>query len=164
MGFPILISLLTYWALACDFQQCGILTSVDLYKPVQPPVKLRTFKRCSVSSLTVIEYTSDKQRLWSDCAYAQADLSLCWSHILHCWKSHALAHIHFQFSAKTNIRNMKKMIHLSEFHAKTDKYRHLFQLKNGSFGLMEVDSMRYEVTLYKMGNVDSSVGSLFSSD
>ena len=23
--------------------------------------------------------------------YAQADLRLCWSHILHCWKSHALA-------------------------------------------------------------------------
>ena len=25
--------------------------------------------------------------------YAQADLRLCWSHIPHCWKSHALAHI-----------------------------------------------------------------------
>ena len=29
--------------------------------------------------------------LLSDCAYAQADLRLCWSHIPHCWKSHALA-------------------------------------------------------------------------
>ena len=45
------------------------------------------------SSITFIEYSSDKQRLWSDCTYAQADLSLCWSHIPHSWKSHALAHI-----------------------------------------------------------------------
>ena len=28
--------------------------------------------------------------LWSDCAYTQAGLSLCWSHIPHCWSS-----IHF---------------------------------------------------------------------
>ena len=49
--------------MACDFQQCGILTSVDSDKPVHPPIKLRTSKRCSVSSLTVIEYSSDEQRL-----------------------------------------------------------------------------------------------------
>ena len=30
------------WAATCDFQQCGILTSVDLDEPVQPPLKLRT--------------------------------------------------------------------------------------------------------------------------
>ena len=79
-------------AAAWDFQQCDILTSVDSDDPVQPPLKLRNSKWCSVSSLTVIEYSSDLQRLWSDCAYAQADLRLCWSHIPHCWKSHALAH------------------------------------------------------------------------
>ena len=42
-----------------DFQQCGSLRSEDSYKPVQPPVKLRSSKLCSVSSLTVIEYSSD---------------------------------------------------------------------------------------------------------
>ena len=47
----------------CDFQQCGILTSVDSEEPVQPPFKLRNAKWCSVSSLTVIEYISDQQRL-----------------------------------------------------------------------------------------------------
>ena len=46
-------------AVTCDFQQCGILTSVDTDEPVQPPVKLRNSKRCLVSSLTVIEYSSD---------------------------------------------------------------------------------------------------------
>ena len=30
--------------MTCDFQQCGILTSVDSDKPVQPPVKLRNSK------------------------------------------------------------------------------------------------------------------------
>ena len=29
-------------AVTCDFQQCGILTSLDSDEPVQPPIKLRT--------------------------------------------------------------------------------------------------------------------------
>ena len=82
------------WAATRDFQQCGILTSVDSDEHVQPPFKLRNSKWCSVSSLTLIESSSDLQRLWSDCAYAQAGLSLCWSHIPLCWKSHALAHFY----------------------------------------------------------------------
>ena len=81
------------WAVTCNLQQCGILTCVDSDEPVQPPVNLRNTKGCSVSSLTVIEYSSDKQRLWSDCAYAQAELRFCWSHIPHCWKSHAAAQL-----------------------------------------------------------------------
>ena len=51
------------WAVACDFQQCGILTSVDLDKPVQPPFRRRNSKCCSVTSLTVIENSSIKQML-----------------------------------------------------------------------------------------------------
>ena len=81
--------------MAWDFQQCVILTSVDSYEPVQTPFKLRNSKWRSVSSLTIIEYSSHKQRLWSDCAYAQAGLRLCWLHIRNCWKSHALAQISF---------------------------------------------------------------------
>ena len=46
-------------ATARDFQQCGILTSVDSDEPVQPPFKLKTSKWCSVRSLTVIEYSCD---------------------------------------------------------------------------------------------------------
>ena len=81
----------------CDFQQCDILISVDSDEPVQPPFKLRNSKLCSVSSLTLKEYLSDKQMLWSDSAYAQADLRLCWSHIPHCWKSHVAAHFSFLY-------------------------------------------------------------------
>ena len=78
----------------CDFQQCGTLTWIDLDQPVQPPVRVENSKCCSFNSLTVIEYLSDYQRLWSVCrlcAYAQACLSLYWSHIPHCWKSHVTA-------------------------------------------------------------------------
>ena len=57
-----------------------ISNNVDSDEPVQPHFKLRISKWCSVSSLTVIEYSSNKQRLWSDYAYAQADLRFCWSH------------------------------------------------------------------------------------
>ena len=41
---------------ACDFQQCGILASVNSEEHLQPPFKLRTSKWCSVRSLTIIEY------------------------------------------------------------------------------------------------------------
>ena len=44
---------------ACDFQQCGILTSVDSEESVQPPFKRRNAKLCSVSRLTAIELSSD---------------------------------------------------------------------------------------------------------
>ena len=59
------------WAASRDLQQCGILTWIDSDEPVQPPFKLRNSKWCSVSSITVIGYSSDKKRLWSDCAYAR---------------------------------------------------------------------------------------------
>ena len=37
-------------ATTCDFQQCGMLTSVDSDDPVQPLFTLRNSKGCSVSS------------------------------------------------------------------------------------------------------------------
>ena len=43
----------------CDFQQFDILTSVDSDEPLQPPFKLRNSNWCSVSSLTIIEYSCD---------------------------------------------------------------------------------------------------------
>ena len=79
--------------MTCDFQQCSFLISIDSAEPLLPNFKLRNSKLCSVSSLTLIEYSSDKQWLLSDCAYAQADLRLCWSHIPHSWKSHGMAQL-----------------------------------------------------------------------
>ena len=97
------------WAVTHDFQQCGNLKSADSDKPVQPPFKLTNSKWCSVSSLTVIEYSSNQQRLWSDCTYAQADLRLCWSHIPHCWKSYAGAHV--LLNLLNNLRKRDKLWH-----------------------------------------------------
>ena len=79
------------WAATCDFQQCSILTWIDSDEPLQPPLKLRNSKWCLASSSTLIEYSSDKQKLGSDCASSHAGLSLCWSHIPQCWKPHVLA-------------------------------------------------------------------------
>ena len=42
-----------------DFQQCGILTRVYSDEPVQSPFKPRSNKHCSVSSLSLIEYSRD---------------------------------------------------------------------------------------------------------
>ena len=44
---------------------------------VQTLFKLRDATWGSASSLTIIAYSSDKQRLWSVCAYAQAGQSFC---------------------------------------------------------------------------------------
>ena len=35
----------------------------------------------------------EQQRLWSDWADAQADLSLCWAHRAFCWFCHEAAHV-----------------------------------------------------------------------
>ena len=51
------------WAVTCDFQQCGILTSVDLDEPVQPPFNLKNSKWCSVSRLRLIKSPS---AVWSE--------------------------------------------------------------------------------------------------
>ena len=65
-----------------------------LWRGCAASFKLRNSKLYSVSSLTVKEYWSERQKLWSDCTYVQADLSLCWMHIPHCWKSHIAAHLY----------------------------------------------------------------------
>ena len=45
--------------MTCDFQQCGILTSVDSDETEQPHFKLRNFKLRPISSLISIDYSSD---------------------------------------------------------------------------------------------------------
>ena len=100
------------WALICDFQQCGILTCVDSDEPVKAPFKPRNSKSCLVRSLRGLEYSSDKQRLWSDCAYAQAGLSFCWSPIPHCWKSHVAAQIYVRSVFWLLLHFMMENVHI----------------------------------------------------
>ena len=47
----------------------------------------------SLNSLEVKEGTGDQRRLWSDCADAQSDLSLRWSHKSYCRFCRALAQL-----------------------------------------------------------------------
>ena len=54
----VLSTCLNIWAATWDFQQCGILTWIDWAEPAPPPFELRNSKCCSVSSLTVKEYSS----------------------------------------------------------------------------------------------------------
>ena len=66
-----ILSFINFWATTFDVQQWCILTSLDSDEPVQPPFKHRNSKWCLVSSLTAKEYLSDKQRLWSVCAWSE---------------------------------------------------------------------------------------------
>ena len=128
--------------MTCDFQKCGILTSVDSDEPEQPSFML---KCCSVSSLTFIEYSSDKQRLLSDCGYAQAGLSLCWSHISNCWKSHVVA----QISELRMLGNFYMLLSLSadfskfNFKIKKNSFRNTIRVSNGPIWVQTVCKLKF---------------------
>ena len=118
-------------AATCHRKQCGIWTSVDSDETIQPLVKFRNSKWFSVSSFTVIKYSSDWQNLWSDCAYAQAGLRLCWSHIPHCWISHFVAQLyHLGSENKTSIFVMiyqDNQTHKDQLACVTQVYSTLYQ-------------------------------------
>ena len=60
------------------------VTSKDSDQPVQPPSMTRVFVYLPLNSLVAVEGQCDQRRLWSDCADAQADLSLRLSHQCYC--------------------------------------------------------------------------------
>ena len=68
-----------------------VLTSVDSDKPF----KLKTPNDALFSSLTVIDYIT------------QTGLSICWSHIPYCWKSHVTPYLYLiQFQQMYKELNM----------------------------------------------------------
>ena len=67
------------------------VTSKDSGQPVNPPSIARVLVYLSSHSLEAAEGPCDQRRLWSDCADAQADLNLRWSHKSYCRFCHALA-------------------------------------------------------------------------
>ena len=54
-----LLSIHIIWAATYNYHLCGILTNEDSDEPVNHLFKLRNAKCCFVSSLTVIEYSSN---------------------------------------------------------------------------------------------------------
>ena len=68
------------WAATWQNQQNECAPSEDSDQPVHPPSLIRVFT-VRMKKATVLSYPLSAQRgLWSDCADAQADLSLRWAH------------------------------------------------------------------------------------
>ena len=68
------------WAATCQNQQIDCVPSEDSDQPWYPPSLIRVFA-VRIKKAWVLSYPlSAQRRLWSDCADAQADLSLRWAH------------------------------------------------------------------------------------
>ena len=67
--------------------------SEDSDQPGLPPSLIRVFAVRMKKAWVLSYLLSAEQRLWSDWANAQADLSLRWAHMPFCRLCHALAHI-----------------------------------------------------------------------
>ena len=88
-----------FWTKSTQINNLEKCQKLKMWKSTHKgPFPALRIKWWSVSSLTVIEYSSDKQMLWSVCTYAQSDLSLSWSHIPQSSKSHVTAHIYVSWS------------------------------------------------------------------
>ena len=68
------------------------VTRKDSDQPVHPLIRARAIVYRSLNSLKAVEGICNQRRLWSDCADAQADLSLRWSHKSYCRFCRAPAH------------------------------------------------------------------------
>ena len=69
--------------------------SVDSDQPGHPPSLIRVFAVRMKKALVLSYRLSAQQRLWSDWADAQADLSLRWAHMPLCWFCHEAAQLCF---------------------------------------------------------------------
>ena len=93
--------------------------SEDFDQPGHPPSLIRVFAVCSKASLGPKLSSGGQQRLWSDWADAQADLSLRWAHMPFCWFCHEMAQLMYMlskepivaFSTLSNIGRLKTTTH-----------------------------------------------------
>ena len=67
------------WAATCQNQQSDCAPSEDSDQPWHPPSLIRVFA-VHMKKAWVLNYPLSASELWSDCADAQADLSLRWAH------------------------------------------------------------------------------------
>ena len=73
-------------------------TSEDSDQPGHPPSLIRGFAVGSMGSWGPNVSSCGQQRLWSDWADAQADLSLCWAQRSFCWFCHEVAKLSWVIS------------------------------------------------------------------
>ena len=69
------------------------MPSEDTEQPGHPPSLIRAFAVRMEKPWVLGCPWSAQLRLWSDWADAQADLSLCWTHMSFCWFCRALTHL-----------------------------------------------------------------------
>ena len=81
------------------------VTSKNSDSPVHPPSMTRVLIHPSLDSQEAVEGSCDQQRLWSDCADGQADLSICWWHKSYCRFCCALAHFVVLIRSAFNTHN-----------------------------------------------------------
>ena len=88
---------MSIWATTRQNQQNECAPIEDSDQPRHPPSLIRVFAVSSMGSSGPKLSSCGKRRLWSDCAGAQADLSLRWAHthfvgfvavqmLTYCWK------------------------------------------------------------------------------
>ena len=88
----ILIFMIT-WAMTWQNQQNECVPSEDSDQPGHLPSLIRVFAVRMKKPRALSYPMSAQQRLWSDWADAQADLSLRWAHMSFFWFCHEVAHI-----------------------------------------------------------------------
>ena len=85
------------WAATWQNQQSDCAPSEDSDQPGHPPCLIRVFAVCMKKPWVLSYLLSAQRRLWSDWADAQADPSLRWAHMPHCWFCHEAAHLVFMY-------------------------------------------------------------------
>ena len=104
--------LATHWAHSKDSDQTGRMPRLIWVFAGRPPSLIRVFAVRMMKAWTLSYPLSTQQRLWSDWADAQADLSLRWAHMSGCWFCHVAAHISV-ICGEPSIRNGRANIHVA---------------------------------------------------
>ena len=78
------------------------VTSKDSDWHVHLPSMAKIFVNPSFDSQKAVEGACDQRRLWSDCADAQADQNLCWSHKSYCRFCRVPAHYYIRLDIFTD--------------------------------------------------------------
>ena len=97
----------------CEELRCpntlGKYNKKDTDQPVYPPCVARVLVYPALDSLEAVKGTCDQRKLRSDCADAQSDLSLRWSHKSSCRSCRALVYIIFLSLLLLYLKNNKPL-------------------------------------------------------
>ena len=110
--------------------------------------KVLIYSSCFHFSGIPVEGTCNQRRLWSDCAYAQSDLSLRWSHKSKCRFCLALVQIGFVSAALLRFINSENNLK----HSSILEFRYsILEFRSGIFKCCLVNTAIYK-SLYLLQN------------